>query len=158
MAELRELVSSFGWANPRTYIQSGNLVFGANGSANELGSRLSAGVAQRFGFEVDLLILSADQLEDIVARCPFGDGDKDPARVNIYFHLSAPANTSDIESDPNSPDRFFRDKEAHFIWTPDGLSKSALAERLTRRIAPVTTGRNLRTCRKILELSKHDSP
>jgi uncharacterized protein (DUF1697 family) len=49
MVELRELATEFGLCAPRTYIQSGNLVFGSERTEPDLSAALEAAVKDRFG-------------------------------------------------------------------------------------------------------------
>ncbi|MEZ6018400.1 MAG: DUF1697 domain-containing protein [Planctomycetota bacterium] len=60
MAELRALAQSLGWSDATTYVQSGNLVFGAMGGAAELNRTLAEAIADRFGFDVPVAVCSRE--------------------------------------------------------------------------------------------------
>ena len=59
MVELRALASALGFANVRTYLASGNLLFDASASTEVAESMLERAVADRFGFAVDVIVRSA---------------------------------------------------------------------------------------------------
>ena len=61
MAELRALASALGFANARTYLASGNLLFEASVSNDMAESMLERAIADRFGFAVDVMVRSATQ-------------------------------------------------------------------------------------------------
>ena len=82
MAELRALAEELGWTEPRTYIQSGNLVFGARGKAAGLAERLESGLEERFGFAVPVVVRDERAWRALVKASPWPAlTGKDPAHV-----------------------------------------------------------------------------
>lgn len=152
MAELRGALVKLGFNDPKTYIQSGNLVLGSNRSGEEISRAIADLAEMQFGFRPDILVLSEDQFVETVQSCPFSGDGYDPSRVLVFFHLTPNVlfdaavpendNASELAAGPN----------AHYLHAPEGLSKSPLGEILSRRIGKQTTARNIRTCNKIMEL------
>ncbi|MBI3958773.1 MAG: DUF1697 domain-containing protein, partial [Chloroflexi bacterium] len=67
MADLKALYESLGFSAVTTYVQSGNVVFDADSAdAPALIARIEAAVAERFGFDVTVLLRSADDLRRIL--------------------------------------------------------------------------------------------
>jgi uncharacterized protein (DUF1697 family) len=83
MARLHSVCVALGAQNVRTYIASGNVVFDSPLATQTVRSRLEAGIQREFGFEVDVFVLTAAELADVVKRNPF-EGD-DPRSLHVAF-------------------------------------------------------------------------
>ena len=59
MSELREQVAGVGYANVRTYINSGNLLFEADASREDVAQRIENLLACRYDFPIRLALLTA---------------------------------------------------------------------------------------------------
>lgn len=147
MADLKALCEYLGWQNVRTYVASGNVVFDADGGAEALAAALHAALP----FDVQVLVLSGDDLRYRLGRCPF------PASVGKFAHgffcLDRPTLDSDVIA------QFRKDEEVvhydHTVWlhTPSGFSKSKLAEVMHRVITETSfTARNLNTVHRLVEM------
>ena len=91
MADLAALCTKLGFADVRTYIQSGNVVFGSSRSSlTELTDRIEALLSTTFGYEASVVLRSRSQMRATVDRAPAGFGD-DPARYRYdAIFLKAP--------------------------------------------------------------------
>lgn len=83
MAELRGVAAGLGWTQVSTHLNSGNLLFRADGRAAELAASLGTAIAERFGLKVGVVVRSAAELEAILAANPYPDGD--PSQVCVAF-------------------------------------------------------------------------
>src|SRR5438445_4326 len=83
MADLRALLTQLGFADVRSLLQSGNLVFGANGrTATQLERLLDAEAEKRLGLQTDFFVRTAKEWKDVVAHNPFSkEAARDPASV-----------------------------------------------------------------------------
>jgi len=89
MADLKALYESLGFSAVITYIQSGNVIFDAESADSaELIARIEAAIAQRFGFDVTVLLRTADGLRRILDNNPFPGAD--PAKLHVLFLATAP--------------------------------------------------------------------
>ena len=59
MPELRDLLHSLGYADARTYIQSGNIVLTSHEDARQLATRLERAIEERFKLRVPVLLAPA---------------------------------------------------------------------------------------------------
>lgn len=76
MAELRELCVELGFANVRTHIQSGNVVFEADPeSTGDLADDLSAAIGDEYGYDVPVVVRTRMAFREVVDAAPFGDDD-----------------------------------------------------------------------------------
>lgn len=84
MAELRVLCEELGFARPRSYVASGNLILDAAGDAASVRTALEPAIEARFGFPVDVIVRGAGQWASYRAGNPFAD---DPAALAKMVHL-----------------------------------------------------------------------
>ena len=75
MAELRESFEQMGFEEVGTYINSGNVFFRApRRQRAELAAGIEAGLSDRFGFELRVVIVTEAELRAVVADAPRGFG------------------------------------------------------------------------------------
>ena len=68
---LREICAKLGAKNPRTYVQSGNLVFEAAGSAKEWEAKLEKKLAGESRLPVSVIVRTADEMRKVLAGNPY---------------------------------------------------------------------------------------
>jgi uncharacterized protein (DUF1697 family) len=74
MERLREVLTELGLSDVQTYIQSGNVSFTTNQEdAAQLSTAISEAIKKAFGFEVRILLRTAEELQLIVTQNPFAD-------------------------------------------------------------------------------------
>src|SRR5690348_16863741 len=89
MSELVEIYRSIGLENPRTYVQSGNVVFSYNGKSDtSITSLIEKGLTHRLGAEIKVFNRTRSELAKIVATNPFKD--RDNTKLHITFLYSKP--------------------------------------------------------------------
>ncbi|ROZ64592.1 DUF1697 domain-containing protein [Kocuria soli] len=157
MARLRELATDAGLTDCVTYIQSGNLVASdpLNREPAALTDELAGALRAAFGFEVPTVVVPNREFTAAVQRCPWPEVE-DPRFVHgIFFPTAIPedlASRARAFMTPDDPDRVEFDGQVMWLWTPHGLSKSRVAEPITRLALPDGrrgTARNLRSLREI---------
>jgi len=148
MAELRAICADLGWQNTRTYIASGNVVFDAEGSPDALANQL----AKALPIDVPVLVLTASDLADRLKSCPFV-----PETGNLlhaFFCTAQPSPNLDLIAKLRSSEELEVIGKTFWLHTPDGFSKSKLAERIDRVLQGATyTARNLNTVRKLVDMA-----
>ncbi len=86
MADLRACLEADGFHDVRTYIQSGNVVFSASGSAATLTERLERTLSAGFGYKATVAVRSARQFRAIVEEAPESFGlDRERYRSDVIF-------------------------------------------------------------------------
>lgn len=91
MADLRAMGEACGFANVRTFIASGNLLFDSDRSEAEVKGLLEVRLAAYAGKHIPVLVRTASELSSIIATNPFPNAH--PSRHLVYFHdASPPAN------------------------------------------------------------------
>lgn len=88
MADLREAFADMGFADVRTYIQSGNVLFrGGAGSTTQIAATIERELSRRFDYTARAVVRSKRQYEAAILRAPAQWG-QDPARKhNALFTL-----------------------------------------------------------------------
>jgi uncharacterized protein (DUF1697 family) len=156
MPELRALLGDAGFEGVRTYVQSGNVVLSGGGPAPEVAARVEALIEDRFGFSVDVIARTGDELAEVVARNPLADVAVDPKRYQVSF-LDAepdPAVLERIAALCAEPERLVAIGRELYAWHPDGIGRSKLWAKLGGNGLGVrATARNWRTVTTLLEMA-----
>lgn len=156
MAELRTCCSSLGWDGVETYIQSGNVVFAAEGSAPELEARLEEEIETRFGLAIPVIVRSAAEWPKLVAGNPFPEAAaSEPSRLMLLLSKRPPAKDAaeTIQERAKAGERVARAGDALWIHYPQGAGTSKLSPSLVDRlVSSPTTSRNYRTVLKLQEM------
>ena len=92
MKDLAALLEKIGCANPRTYIQSGNVVFRSDEqSSSAMADRISDAVGLEYGFQPRVLVLSREELQEAANKNPFPEAASQPSTVHLFFLAALPA-------------------------------------------------------------------
>ncbi len=157
MPELRALLSDAGFDDVRTYVQSGNVVLSGDGSAPEVAAEAERLIAERFGFDVDVIGRTGDELAEVVARNPLADVAVNPKRYQVSF-LDAepdPAVLERIAALRAEPERLVAIGRELYAWHPDGIGRSKLWNKLAGSGLGVrATARNWTTVTTLLEMAR----
>jgi uncharacterized protein (DUF1697 family) len=152
MADLRELMTELGYEDVRTVLQSGNIVYtGAKAKARET---LETALQDRYGFKVDVVLRTMEELHEVVNDEPFGDAVDNLTRYFVVFHPSKPnaAALKALEAQDFAPDPFKAGGRELYAWCPEGMQNSALMRALGKPgLAETATVRNMSTVKKLLE-------
>ncbi|MFI2908129.1 DUF1697 domain-containing protein [Streptomyces sp. PDY-4] len=160
MAELRTLLEGLGHDGVRTHLQSGQAVFASgHGDEESLAAELAVAVERHFGFAVDVIVRDHAYLKGIVEACPFPAAELEPKQLHVTY-FSAPVTSerfTEVDRAACLPEDFRLGDRALYLYAPDGLGRSKLAEHLAKpRVnkGVVATSRNWNTVRKLAELTE----
>ncbi len=151
MTELRAALSDTGFESVKTYIQSGNIVLTSARSRDEIAGAVKACLRNRFGANVPVFVLCAQQLATLVEALPF---EGDPSRVLLYFCMTPLESCEDaVMREHLRPDEeLLVTRDVIFLHAPAGVSTSKLAARIERHVPVSLTARNLRTVRRLVDM------
>lgn len=157
MADLRALYADLGFRETRTLLQSGNAIFVTDETdLAPVQQRIGAGILDRFGFEVDLILRRADEFRSAVARHPFTQAQlEEPGKCAFVFLSAAPDASAVAQLRESNPGREVVHSAGRelFIFYSDGMARSKLDnKRIERHLELVSTVRNWNTCQRILKL------
>jgi uncharacterized protein (DUF1697 family) len=95
MPALAECFRSAGYADVRTYLQSGNVLFTAHpGNGEELEDALERMLRQRFDSPIPTIVRSREEFAETIASAPTGHGSNE-LRSDVFF-LKHPLTTDEV--------------------------------------------------------------
>ncbi|AEL28542.1 DUF1697 domain-containing protein [Cyclobacterium marinum] len=160
MVDLKSLFEDLGYKEISTYIQSGNVIFKSAEKADELkiANSIEKAIEEKFGFEVPVIVRTAENLQKTLSNNPFSKGDQeDIAPLHITFLAQEPAeeNLIKIKVLDFSPDKFKIEGKDVFIYCEGKYHQSKLTNNFFEsKLKVKATTRNLKTVRKLCELSQ----
>jgi uncharacterized protein (DUF1697 family) len=157
MDELRASLAALGFAEVKTYIQSGNVVFkAAKISDKALSKKIEATILSQFGHSVSVMIRTAEELEQVIANNPFlKQPDIDQTKLHVMFLREPPAPSAlqQLEALVLKPDQFRSLGKELYFYLPNGVAESAVMKKpLDRVLAIPTTMRNWRTVNTVQQM------
>ena len=96
MADLKAVFERQGFGNVITYINSGNILFDSDmPDVTTLKDRCERIIAEGFGLEIPVCVISADELSESLMRAPEWWNNMPDARHDVFF-VMPPVTASDI--------------------------------------------------------------
>jgi uncharacterized protein (DUF1697 family) len=148
MVELRDMCAAAGFAEVRTYIASGNVVFRAPGTETKVKAALEAALARYFGKPVGVLVRTHAQLVAVVAANPFPDAAGNRLTVS-FLDAPPPPDALDYVSHRQG-ERIALGQRELYVDYGEGMRES----KLKIPAAKTGTARNLNTVRQLVEMSR----
>ncbi len=128
MDALKELHESLGFQDVETYIQSGNVVFTSHDTdLAQLPRHIEEAFAQKFGFQVNVMVRTADEFLAMIENNPFQNQPmKESKWVVVMFLASLPVSTAqdDIQKAYTGPQELHFISQEVYIYYPDGIGRS----------------------------------
>jgi uncharacterized protein (DUF1697 family) len=160
MAQLREVLEAAGFADVKTYVQSGNVALSApSRSPAKVGKEMEAAIEAAFGFDVAVVMRTRDEIAALIDEDPLGDVATDPTfRIVVFLAGKLDRRTvADVDPGGFAPEAFaLRDREI-VMWAPNGQRDSRLVKTFTeKRTGVVGTARNWRTVERLLAMADED--
>ncbi|MEU3839573.1 DUF1697 domain-containing protein [Streptomyces sp. NPDC028635] len=159
MADLRTLMTGLGLDDVRTYLQSGQAVFSsAHGDEDSLAADLTAAIERQSGFRVDVIVRDHAYLSAVADACPFPADRLEAKQLHVTYFSEQVGLGRFAEIDPAAyaPEEFRLGDRALYLYAPEGLGRSKLAEALSRpRVNKglIATSRNWNTVVKLVEMT-----
>ncbi|MFJ4620269.1 DUF1697 domain-containing protein [Streptomyces sp. NPDC088812] len=159
MADLRTLLEGLGLGAVRTHLQSGQAVFRADrGDEDTLAAEIAGAIETRFGFGVDVLVRDHAYLKAVAEACPFPAADLEARQLHVTYFSGpvGPDRFTGIDRAAFLPEEFRLGDRALYLYAPDGLGRSKLAEHLSKRRVNkdlIATTRNWNTVVKLVEMT-----
>ncbi|MGH9082173.1 MAG: DUF1697 domain-containing protein [Acidimicrobiales bacterium] len=164
-ADLRGLLTTLGFADVASYVQSGNLVFTCSEAEPAvLAARLEEEIARRLAFDTSVVVLSRDEVAAVIEHNPY-PGETDPKAIHAVLRqrdmtpevLAGIALARERAREKGSPDEATVVGRTLYLRTPLGMGRSELAAQLARTIRPgkgqeAGTARNWTTVTKLMGL------
>lgn len=157
MADLRAALEGLGYRDVRTLLNSGNVVFTApRATPAAAAARIEKALATGLGVSSRVTVLTAAEVTAAVAECPLLEVADDPSRLLVAF-LREPADRVKVEplvKQDWAPDALAVGTRVAYLWCPEGMIDSRLAEAVGRALGDGVTTRNWATVRKLHALAE----
>jgi uncharacterized protein (DUF1697 family) len=159
MEALRALYESLKLRDAGTYIQSGNVIFRTDErDLVRLAKRIENGIERKFGFRCDVIVRTASELRDVIARNPFAHRRGiEPSKLLVTFLASDPGEEArkQVRTIKTEPEELRIDGRESYIYFPNGMARPKLSWPAIGRVLKVSgTGRNWNSITKMLEMAE----
>ncbi len=159
MDTLCTLCTSLKLRDPRTYVQSGNVVFRTNEEdLARVAKRLGDGIEREFGFRTEVILRSRAEMNDVVRRNPFSmRRGIEPGKLLVLFFASKPGPEArekilNIKADV---EEFRLDGRELYVYYPNGMGRSKVSTPIIERMLKTPgTCRNWNSVTKLLEMAE----
>jgi uncharacterized protein (DUF1697 family) len=152
MKDLAAIFAAAGASEVRTYIQSGNVVFGAP-DAEGVVAQVTAEIAARYGYPGRIVLRSAADLATTYRANPFANAGSPIESLHVYFLADHPepdaVSALDLNRSPG--DSFAVVGRDVFLHLPNGMARTKLTNAyFDSKLKTVSTARNWKTVRALL--------
>lgn len=161
MADFRKLLIGLGFENVETYIQSGNAIVDAKGSAGKVAQAVAAALEKLMGAPIGVTIRTHDEMKRVIAENPFAAEAADGTKVHVAFLAGIPGKDAVAALDrvvaqyPKRRDRYRLSGDVLYLHLPDGAAETKFSGRVLDKACGVMgTGRNWNTVQKLHAMSK----
>lgn len=158
MADLRELFARLGYTDVRTVLNSGNVVFrapvaaaDASDVASMLAMDISAVMGSDLGVSARVIVLESAQIASSIQANPLAGIATDSSRL-LFAFVASPSDIDRlrplIEQDWE-PEALALGRKVAYLWCPNGMVASRLAQAVARILGDDVTFRNAATVAKV---------
>ncbi len=149
MADLRAVAESAGYADPTTYLQSGNLIVRgvAPSKVGRVAGDIHDAIEESTGLDVPVITRTVDEWRAIIDANPFPDAAADGTKLHLVVLDGKPSETvKKFDSSKFDPEALRVVGSEVYLSLPNGIGRSKLAAAVTRLDnAKTGTSRNWRT-------------
>lgn len=146
MAELRAMAEGLGFANVRTYIASGNLLFESDLSEREVKATLETRIEAYAGKYVPIFVRTAAEMSAVRAADPFPDAHG--SRHMVYFLDNAPPQDTQQSARDQAGERIALGVREIYVDYGEGIRFTKLKLVATK----IGTARNMNTVAKLVDM------
>jgi uncharacterized protein (DUF1697 family) len=154
MERVREVCAELGAKNVRTYVQSGNVVFEAAGSATGWEKKLERRLASESRLPASVMVRTAAEIAKVVTGNPFlREKGIDTARLAVTFLQKAASKEglAALGARDIGKERFHSAGREIYLHCPDGFADAKLYS-LEKVLGQRGTTRNWNTVQKLCEM------
>jgi uncharacterized protein (DUF1697 family) len=156
MPALRALLEDGGFADVRTYLQSGNAVLSSDAPPDEVARACRKLIERALGLDLPVLVRTRTELARVVRHDPLGDVAAEPKRYQVTFldAALAPDVLAKLEAAVAGDERLVAHGRELYAWHPAGVGRSKLATLLAGKgLGVAATARNWTTVTSLLALA-----
>jgi uncharacterized protein (DUF1697 family) len=156
METLREVCSSLGFSDVKTYINSGNVIFEtAKTDEKRLAEKIESAIEKKFGLKIKVIVRSIAEIENIIANNPFDGQFENDKDLHVFFlDDELPQEKCELLLANNNENEMFavQNREIFCLLRISVLDSLIGKDYIGKKLKVSATARNWRTVNKILEL------
>ena len=159
MSALRALYESLKFEDPRTYVQSGNVIFRSKEKISPaLAKKIQRAIERKFGCCPEIILRTPDELRKAIAATPFpASRGLEPAKILVTFLASEPGRQAHetLLKLKNHPEEIHLKSRELYIYFPNGAGRSKLPwASISQALKTQGTARNWNSVTKILAFAE----
>jgi uncharacterized protein (DUF1697 family) len=155
MADLRKLIDDLGYRDVRSVLNSGNIVFAADGvEPGAAAAAIEEQMVLKLGVAARVMVLSREELATVLAENTLLPQATDHARLLVFILGDAAMRAAVAPLCERSwgDEALAIGQRAAYVWCPEGVLASAAATALGKQLGDNTTSRNWNTLCKLYAL------
>ena len=159
MADLKALITSLGFGDAKTLLNSGNVVFSASPTkTRNATARIEKALTTQLGLSCRVMVLSADEVTTIIRDNPLLDIADNPSKLHVSVLASAKeaALLDALRTQTWDPEALAIGERVAYMWCANGMIESKVAVAAARLVGDAVTTRNWATMLKIHALLADD--
>src|SRR5579864_2654311 len=159
MDALRAVYESLKLEEPRTYVQSGNIIFRTKEKdLAKLAVKIQDAIEKKFKCLPDVVLRTTAELKRVIASTPFADRpDLEPGKILVTFLAAEPPRGAEanLAKFKDYPEELHLKGREMYIYFPNGAGKSKLPWSSVEKLLKVTgTARNWNSVKAMLEIAE----
>lgn len=161
MADLRKLIEDIGYADVRSVLNSGNIVFGADAVEPAVAAAaIEESLVLKLGVAARVTVLAGEELAAVLAENTLLPVASDHSRLLVFLlpDTAAREAVAPLCARDWGEGALALGQRAAYVWCPDGVLDSAAAAALGKQLGDATTSRNWNTLCKLYALCSEPAP
>jgi uncharacterized protein (DUF1697 family) len=159
MDVLRALYESLKFEDPRTYVQSGNVIFRTKEkNTPQLAKKIQTAIKKKCGCSPDVILRTAAEMRKAIAASPFADRPQlEPGKILVTFLAAEPPKEAHatLAGLKSYPEELHLQGRELYIYFPNGAGKTKLPWSSVEKLLKVTgTARNWNSVTNILKIAE----
>ena len=159
MDDLRALYESLKLENPRSYVQSGNVIFRTKEkNGPQLARKIQGAIQKKFGCCPEIILRTTEEMRKTIAANPFPERTKlAPAKVLVTFLAGKPPGeaAANLDKFKGLPEELHLNGRELYIYFPNGAGRSKLPWSSVDKLLKVTgTARNWNSVQAMLAIAE----
>ena len=159
MDALRSVYESLKLEEPRTYVQSGNVIFRTKEkNLAKLAVKIQDAIEKKFKCRPDVILRTTDEVKKAIAATPFADRPHlEPGKILVTFLAAEPPREAEanLAKFKDYPEELHLRGREMYIYFPNGAGRSKLPWSSVEKLLKVTgTARNWNSVTKMLAMAE----
>jgi len=155
-ATLKAICANLGWKRAETLLASGNIITDTGrDSAAKVATRLGDAIESALGFRTAVIVRTAEELEDALARVPYADFKPNLMLVNFLEKAPTKAGVAALADHLKGAEDYVVDGAEMFIRYESGVAGTKLTPQvIVRKLGVMGTARNVNTVAKLIDRAR----